>query len=363
MQNIVTHFRRLDWILIGSSLGLVALGLLSIYSSSIARDIFSSFGKQVIFLGIGLFAMLALSSFDYRLLRNNSYLIISLYLIGLVALVGLFFFAPEIRGTHRWYRIAGISIDPVEYVKLILVIIVAKYFALRHVEVYRIRHIVSTGVYFLIPMLLIARQPDLGSLIILSALWIIMLLVAGIRLRHLFTIIFIGILVFALGWSVFLLDYQKIRIISFLEPELDPLGIGWSQEQSRIAIGNGGFFGQGFEKGTQTQYGFLSEPQTDFIFAAIAEEFGLLGVFLLFLLLVLLLWRILKIGIEAQDNFGRLYSTGLGALLIVQTLINVGMNLGLLPIIGLSLPFVSYGGGLLIVTYIGVGILMSIKTH
>ena len=370
MQNIFAHFRSLDWILIGSSLGLAGIGLFSIYSSSIARNDFSNFEKQLIFLTLGFFAMLAISFFDYRLLRNNSYFIVFLYLVGLIALTGLLIasvipipFAPEIRGTHRWYRIGGISIDPVEYVKLILVIIVAKYFALRHVEVYRIRHIVFTGIYFLLPMLLIAFQPDLGSLIMLASLWTILLLVAGIRFRHLFALISLGILLFAFAWSAFLLDYQKNRIISFIEPEFDPLGIGWSQEQAKIAIGNGGFFGKGFGQGTQTQYGFLSEPQTDFIFSAIGEEFGFWGISLVFLFLMALVWRILKIGIEAHNNFSRLYATGLATLLIIQTIINVGMNLGFLPIIGLSLPFVSYGGGMLIATYIGLGILLSIKTH
>jgi rod shape determining protein RodA len=166
-----------------------------------------------------------------------------------------------------------------------------------------------------------------------------------------------------LGWSFFLLDHQKERIISFIEPELDPLGIGWSQLQSKVAIGNGGIWGQGFAQGTQTQYGFLSEPQTDFIFAAIAEEFGFVGIFLVFIFLMILVWRILKIGMEANDNFSRLYAAGLATLIIAQTFINVGMNLGLLPIIGLSLPFVSYGGSSLILSYIGLGILLSIKTH
>jgi rod shape determining protein RodA len=194
-------------------------------------------------------------------------------------------------------------------------------------------------------------------------LWGVLLLVAGINLKHFFAIVSLGILMVALGWSFFLLDHQKDRILSFVAPELDPLGIGWSQLQSKIAIGNGGIFGQGIEQGTQTQYGFLSEPQTDFIFAAIAEEMGILGVFLLMILLVLLVWRILKIGIEANDNFSKLYATGLATIIVIQTFINIGMNLGLLPIIGLSLPLVSYGGSGLIFTYIGLGLLLSIKSH
>ena len=361
MQNIFLHLRKLDWILIGSSIGLVLMGLTSIYSSSIARNDFANFEKQFAFLGIGVLLMVAISFFDYRLLRNDPYLILFFYFAGLVALAGLLVFAPEIRGTQSWYRIGGISIDPIEYIKLILVIVMAKYFALRHIEVYRVRHILRTGIYFVIPIVLIAFQPDLGSVLMLGLLWGALLLVAGIRVRHLLAIVGTGVLIFVMAWSFFLLDYQKDRILSFVEPELDPLGIGWSQLQAEIAIGNGGVFGQGFGQGTQTQYGFLSEPQTDFIYAAIAEEFGLFAILLLFFLLALLLWRIIAIGMTAQDNFARLYAIGLGTLVIVQTFINVGMNLGFLPIIGLSLPFVSYGGSLLIGTYIGLGLLLNIK--
>jgi len=363
MVHIFLHVRKLDWILITSTLGLVAIGLVSIFSSSIARDNFSNFEKQLIFFAIGFCAMLAVSFFDYRLLRNVPYVILFLYFVGLAALAGLLMFAPEIRGTKAWYRIGWISVDPIEYVKIVLVVLMAKYFALRHIEIYRMRHIFFTGVYFALPTILIALQPNLGPALILGILWIVLLFVAGIRIQHLLGILAIGILIFALGWSSFLLEHQKNRIISFLEPELDPLGIGWSQLQSKIAIGNGRIFGQGFVQGTQTQYGFLSEPQTDFIFAAIAEEFGLLSISFIFLLLALFIWRVIKIGIHAQDNFSRLYAAGFALLLIASTFINVGMNLGLLPIIGLSLPFVSYGGSSLIATYIGLGILLSIEAH
>ena len=160
-----------------------------------------------------------------------------------------------------------------------------------------------------------------------------------------------------------MIDHQKDRILSFVEPELDPLGIGWSQLQAQIAIGSGGVFGKGLAQGTQTQYGFLSEPQTDFIFAAIAEEMGIVGISVLLILLGVLVWRIIKIGLESTDNFSRLFATGLATIIIIQVFINIGMNLGLLPIIGLSLPLVSYGGSSLIFTYIGLGILFSIKSH
>ena len=360
---MISHFRKLDWIVIVASVLLVGIGLLSLYSSSVGSADFGNFQKQIAFMGIGLLLMFGLSFFDYRLLRNNSYLLVSLYFVGVAALVGLLLFAPTIRGIQGWYRIGGISVDPIVYMKLVLILIIAKYFAYRHVEVFRIRHIFLTGVYFAIPTFLILRQPDLGSALLLVILWVTLLLTAGIKMKHFIGILGLGILIFALGWGYGLQEYQKDRIVSFLKPEFDPLGIGWSQLQSKIAIGNGGLLGQGFGSGSQTQYGFLSEPQTDFIFAALAEEFGFVMILLIFVLLLILLWRILKIGRDAGNNFTRLFAAGIATIFIAHTFVNVGMNLGLLPIIGLPLPLVSYGGSSLILTYIGFGILQSIKSH
>ncbi|MCP6727005.1 MAG: rod shape-determining protein RodA [Patescibacteria group bacterium] len=362
-MGITGHLKRLDWVLIASSLLLVGMGLLSIFSSSIGRGDFSNFSKQLIFVGVGFSIMLLLSFIDYRLIRNDPYFILFLYGTGVVALIGLLLFAPEIRGVKGWYRIGEITIDPIEYIKIVLVILLARFFASRHVEVYRLRNIIFSAIYFVPPILLVFLQPDLGAAVLLLILWVVMLLVAGMKLKHFFALVIAGLLVFSLGWTFILQDYQKDRLISFVEPELDPLGTGWSQQQSRIAIGSGGLIGQGIGGGTQTQYGFLSEPHTDFIFAAIAEELGLVGIMSMFFLLLLVIWRIIKIGLDANTNFAKLFAAGFATLFIVEATINIGMNLGFLPIIGLPLPFVSYGGSIIIMTSIGFGILQSIKTH
>jgi len=338
MKDFVNHIKHLDWIIIVSSLVLVGIGLLSLYSSSLSRGDFENFLKQLIFLLVGVFVMLAVSFVDYRLFRNNSYLLLFLYAAGVAALAGLFIFAPEIRGIQGWYKVGSISVDPIEYMKIILIMLIAKYLSSRHTELYRIQHIFLSGFYFAIPVLLIFFQPDLGSALLLSGLWLLTMLISGIRLFHFVAIIFAGLLIFSLGWTFVLQDYQQDRIISFIEPELDPLGTGWSQLQTKIAIGNGALFGRGIGQGTQTQYGFLSEPQTDFIFAAIAEEFGLLGITLLLLSFLLLIWRMLRVGLHAGNNFSRLFVSGFAILLGLQALINIGMNVGALPIIGLSFP-------------------------
>ncbi len=358
------HLKQLDWILVISALLLVGIGLLSLYSSSLSRGDFSNFQKQIIFFGIGFFLMLLLSFFDWRALRDNPYLILILYFLCLIALAGLFFLAPEIRGAQRWYKIGSLTLDPIEFIKLVLIILLAKYFSTRHVEMYQIRHILISAFYVLIPAALVFFQPELGSVLILLALWAGILIVSGISFKRFLILLFCFLLIFALSWNLALRDNQRARILSFVQPQLaDPLAIGWSQRQARIAIGSGGVFGQGIGSGSQTQYGFLPEPQTDFIFAALAEETGLIGVAILFFLLTILIWRVFKIALLARTNFARIFASALNILLISQIFINIGMNIGILPIVGIPLPLISYGGSNLVATFLAFGILQSIKTH
>ena len=363
MKLTIFQLRRFDWPLLICTVLLIGIGLLSLYSSSIGGADYLNFKKQIIFACIALFFMFFVSFVDWRILRNEPRLILSLYIFGCLALAGLFFFAPEIRAIKGWYRVGPVSIDPIEFMKIILIILMAKYFSSRHIEVYRIRHILFSGLYILIPATLIFFQPDLGQVLILLALWLVILIISGIRIRS-FLILLLGLLlILGLCWSFLIKDYQKERILSFVIPQFEPLGAGWSEAQAKIAIGSGGIFGQGLGQGSQTQYGFLPEPQTDFIFAAIGEEFGLMGVSVLLMLLLVLLLRIIKIAVNAETNFPRIFTSGLAILLFSQIFIHIGMNLGILPIIGIPLPLVSYGGSSLILTCIGLGIVQSIKSH
>lgn len=368
MREILIHFKKLDWPLIIAAILLVGFGLLSIYSSSLGKGDFLNFNKQVIFLGIGIFLMFTLSFIDWRFLREDPYLILILYFVCLGGLVGLFFFAPEIRGVKSWYKIGEFSIDPIEFTKIVLIILLAKYFSMRHIEMYRIQHILLSGIYVLIPAILTFLQPDLGSVLILIALWVGILIVSGIKIRHFLILCLCGLLIFILAWNFFLKDYQKDRIITFIGTAsgwypIDPLKASWSQNQAEIAIGSGGVLGQGIGQGSQAQYGFLPEPQTDFIFAAIAEETGLVGIGILVFLLSFLIWRTIKIAASAQSNFPRLFASGFAIFLASQIFIHIGMNIGFLPIIGIPLPLLSYGGSGLIAAFIGLGILQSIKSH
>lgn len=307
--------------------------------------------------------MFFFSFFDWKTFRENSYLILTLYSICLVALVGIFFFAPLIRGVKSWYKVGIFSIDPIEFTKIVLIILLAKYFSRRHVEMYQVRHILLSGFYVFLPVVLVFLQPNMGSVLVLVSLWIGMLIVSGIKIRHFLVLLLCAILVFVLSWNFLLKDYQKERVISFISPQVEPLGINWNQNQAKVAIGSGKIFGQGIGSGSQTQYGFLPEAQTDFIFSSIAEETGLFGVSILLILFLILIWRIFKIALSSQTNFSRLFSTGIATLLISQIFINIGMNLGILPIIGIPLPLVSYGGNGLITLLIGIGILENINNN
>jgi rod shape determining protein RodA len=355
-----THIKKIDYILIISVLLLTGFGLLSIYSFSISGGDFLNFKKQIIFLIIGIILMFLLTFFDWRAFQQNPYLILILYFICLIALAGLFLLAPQIRGVRGWYKLGFISVDPIEFTKIVLLILLAKFFSIRHIEMYRIQHILLSGIYIGLPIVLIFLQPDLGSALILIALWLGILILSGIKLRHFLILVLCGLLISVFSWSFLLKEYQKERVISFLMPQIEPLGASWSQNQAKIAIGSGGIFGQGFGNGSQTQNGFLSEPQTDFTFAAIAEEFGLVGVLILLVLFAVLIYKVMKIAILAQSNFPRLFASGFAIILICQIFIHIGMNLGILPVIGLPLPFVSYGGSGLIALFIGLGILQNI---
>ena len=364
MNYLISHFKKFDWILILVVFLLVAIGISSLYSISLQDQDFTNFIKQIRFFALGLALMVGISFFNWRNFRENSFFVFIIYLLSVISLVLLFFFAPEIRGTKSWFRIGQTTLSPVEFINIVLIILLAKYFSMRHVEMYRFRHILLSGIYVLIPALLVFFQPNLGSVLVILAIWVGILIISGIKIRHFLLLILMFALVFALSWGTVMKDYQKARILSFLLPEAsDPLGVDWSQSQSRIAIGAGGLFGQGFGHGSQTQYGFLPEPHTDFIFSAIAEEWGLMGVLVLLVLFSILIWRLVKIAINSNSNFPRLFSVGLAILLIAQIFIHIGMNIGFLPIIGISLPFVSYGGSGFLALFIALGIILNIKVE
>jgi len=359
MGIFTSQIKKLDWKLVIPAVLLVCFGLVAIWSTCVAKNNFSNFEKQIIFFAVGFLVMIAVSFFDYRILRDNSYLILILYGICLLLLAGLHFFAPVIRGTRGWYKVGLLSLDPIEPTKIVLVALLAKYFSMRHVEMYKFRNIIFSGTYVLFPAFFVFIKPDLGGTMVLLLIWLGILLVSGIKIKHFLILSLCFILVSGFAWNFLLKDYQKQRITSFLFP-YDYLGASWSQNQTKISIGSGQILGEGLSKGSQVQYGFLPEPHTDFIFSVIAEDWGMAGVLALFIIYGFLVWRVLKIAIESKSNFPRLFASGFAIILTAQFFINIGMNLSLLPVVGIYLPFISYGGSGLIGNFVSLGILQSI---
>ena len=334
-----------------------AYGLLILYSA-VGQQIepVISQGTKIL---VGLSAMLVIAQIPPIVyLRLAPWI----FLIGLIALVLVYFFGVEVKGARRWLRIPGITnFQPSEIMKLILPLMLAWYFQHRHLPP-KAKHVFWSLAITIIPVILIAFQPDLGTSLIIAASGLFVLLLAGIPWRLVLSTIGIGVLTAPALWFV-LRDYQQQRILTLLDPERDPLGTGWNIIQSKTAIGSGGLFGKGLFEGTQSNLDFLPESQTDFIVAVLGEELGLAGVVGLLILYLLLIGRGVILAVQAQDTFGRLLSGSITFTFFVYVFVNMGMVSGILPVVGVPLPFVSYGGTSVITLFIGFGVLMSVRTH
>jgi rod shape determining protein RodA len=362
MNSILANLKKFDWALLTAVFLISGWSLATIYYLSADAD-FLNFKKQLAFFVAGFLVMAAASFFNYQIFRNQPLFLVFIYGLASMLLVLVLIFGQRIRGTTGWFSFAGINFAPVELIKLNIVLMLAKFFSQRHIELYRIRHLAISFIYVALPIFLVLLQPDLGSAFVLAVIWLGLVIVSGIKLRHLLVIMLIGLILAGAMWAGFLQDYQKKRILTFLNPQKDALGQSYNLRQSLIAIGSGKFFGKGLGKGTQSQLKFLPEAHNDFIFAVIAEEWGFLGVVGLFSLFGFLFYRILRIGFLSSNNFAKLFSFGVIIMFFVEIVINTGMNLGLLPVVGISLPFVSYGGSSALVNFLSIGILQSIRVR
>ncbi len=363
--------KKFDWLLLIFAAFLTISGLVCLYGLSLSSGDFSNFNQQLIFFLVGIILAISLSLINFKALRDSSLFVLALYLFSIILLLGVFFLGKEIRGSRSWYAFGSFTFQPVEIVKIIFIIFFAKYFSQRHVEMYQTRHIVLSFVYAFLPTALVFLQPDFGSAIILLLIWLLMMLVSGIKRKHLLIILAVGALCFLVAWNFVFSQEQKERFSTFIEPYinpageyLDPQGTGYHIQQSIIAVGSGGLLGKGIsEPYTQAKLGFLPEAHNDFIFASFVEMFGLVGALILFLLFGLFFWRVIEIARQANNNFSRLLAAGFVILVGVEAFINIGMNIGLLPISGLPLPFLSYGGSSLLSLFIGIGIIESVRVH
>jgi rod shape determining protein RodA len=346
---------------------IVVIGILSIYSSNYQKEgefWQSIYQRQIIWAVLGLALFFIMSNFNYRRLWDFTYILYG----SVIFLLFLVFVLGAVRlGAQRWLRVAWFNFQPSEVAKLMIVIFMAKYFSNKSIDDVSLpvdrfgtwRVLIIPLIFVAIPILLIVEQPDLGSGILVMAIFVIILFLAGVKLRYLISLFILAAGSAPLFWH-FLKDYQRERLTVFLNPNIDPLGAGYTVIQSKIAIGSGGFFGKGWLLGTQSQLHFLPESHTDFIFATFAEEWGFAGSAILLLLYYLLIKQGILIAQKTSDSFAKLLAFGISFMLGIQVCINIAMNLGFAPVVGIPLPLMSYGGSSIFVTFVSLGILANI---
>lgn len=350
---------NIDWVLFLVTIPLLAAGLSTMHSFT---DDSTFAWHQFLWIVASIIMFFAISTVDVRFLRLRS-VSAFLFTASVIILSALFLIGKVSHGAANWIDFGLFSFQPSDFAKLALIIILAKYFSRRHIDIANIRHIIVSGIYTFIFFILVLLHPDLGSAIIMFLIWLGMVMVSGISKKHLFGLLALVVFGFTLLWFVGFHDYQKQRIINFIHPLTDVRGSGYNSYQSTIAVGSGELLGKGVGYGTQSRLKFLPEFQTDFIFAAFSEEWGFIGVLLFFVLYGILIWRIIVNATHGATNFEILYGVGVAIFFIVHLLVNVGMNIHLLPVTGTPLPFMSYGGTHIMTEYIALGILMAMRRY
>lgn len=359
-RRLILNF---DWTLLILVLLLSGIGLLNIFSTGFSlKDLQRTplYVKQLQWILIGVTGMACAFFMDYRFIARHAYLI---YTVSVVLLFIVFMAGYATRGSQRWIVLGGFTFQPSELVKLTVILALAKYFDRHQLgRDCRLRDLLPPFLIVMLPFLFIMKQPDLGTALILLILFLSIVFFIGLNWKSFLIAVLGSVVLTPIGWTL-LKDYQKGRILTFFNPERDPLGSGYHIIQSMIAAGSGGFFGKGFLKGSQTQLKFLPEQQTDFVFSVFAEEWGFVGgLALMIMFLILILWG-LKIVIHSKDYLGAIVAFGITSLIFWQVFINIGMVLGMLPVVGIPLPFLSYGGSAMVVLMTAVGLLMNISVR
>lgn len=347
-------FKKIDWWLIGALIFLAVASLTSLLSTEPAL-----FRYQLLWYGLGFLIIFLAAKINWRWLTTQNWFFLSFYWLTIILLIASLFMRP-VRGAHSWLIFGPFRFQPSELAKISLILIFASFFSRRHLEASLIKNIVISFFYFFIPAVLVAIQPSLGMAIIFFGIWVSFIIVSGLKWRRLLAGFLILILASSVLWVTFLKPYQKERILGFISPERNPLGTNYNVIQSKIAIGSAGLFGKGFGQGTQSQLGFLPEAQTDFIFSAFVEEWGLVGGLFLIFAFLLIIFRIIKIGIKSGGNCAKFICLGAAMTLALQFFFNIGSCLGLSPVVGITFPFFSYGGSSLLTNALLVGIIQNI---
>ena len=351
--------RSIDWVLLFSVLTLLFLGVAAIYSVDLSKDLvqFVNVKKQLFAVFVALVLSLFVILSNYKLLQNYAPL---LYFVGCGLLSTVLFFGETIRGARGWFVFGQVSFQPVEFMKAALIIALATYFSKRARRFFGKREFFESIAITALPVFLTLLQPDLGSALVLIGIWFFVALFAGLPKLYILFLAISGSVLFFFSWVFLFAEYQKARIMTFLDPSIDPLGQGYNVTQAIIAIGSGSWFGSGLGFGSQSQLKFLPESQTDFIFAVIAEELGFVGVLLLIAAFVVLVFRLLHYLKRSRDNFTSYLLLGICSVIFIQVFVNIGMNLGVLPVTGIGLPFVSYGGSSIVLFIVFIGVVQSV---
>jgi len=347
-----------DWTLL---LPAIVISLIGILTMNTFGQGVSLAPRQILWLVIALIVYLALSVIDMRFIRRT-YVVMALYGIAFV-LLALVLMGHPVLGARAWFSLGPISFQPADFAKLAIIILLAKYLSRRYVEIGNYRHLIISGAYTFVLVLLLLIEPDMGNAIIFTALWLGMMLVSGISKKHLAILGIIALLAGSVLWFGGLKPYQRERIISFVNPASDIRGTGYNAYQAKIAVGSGELFGKGIGYGTQSKLRFLPEYQTDFIFAAYAEEWGFIGIFLLLTIYALLLTRLAQIARAATTNFDAFFTLGVLILFATHIALHIGINLGLLPVTGTTIPFMSSGGSHLVLEFASLGIVTSLARY
>ncbi|MBN1778904.1 MAG: rod shape-determining protein RodA [Candidatus Buchananbacteria bacterium] len=357
-RRYLSYFRNFDWVLFGAVLLLIAFSLAALYSIAISSETpnFSNFNKQIIFAVIGIIFVFIFSLVDYRFWLQFSHFF---YGISALLLLAVLFFGRTVSGTTGWFTLPGFSFQPVEVAKLALIATLAWFLSQKIGVIKETKNFIISGAFTFLLFGLVMLQPDFGSGMVLFVIWFIMMYLAGADRKHLLSIIALIVLGGLISWLFLFQPYQKDRIMTFFNPNSDPYGRGYQVRQAIVAVGAGGLLGRGLGFGSQSQLKFIPASQTDFIFAVIGEELGFLGVGLVLFLWVLIFFRLYRAISRTSDSFAAFFIIGLSILFFSQIFVNIGMNVGIVPVTGIPLPFVSYGGSFLVVSLMSIGVVES----
>ncbi|MBL8158336.1 rod shape-determining protein RodA [bacterium] len=351
-------FGHIDWYLFFAALSVSVLGLVTMYPFGQGGEAF--FDRQIIWIGLALLVFFLAAIPEYTFLRRTQ-IVTTLYILILSLLALIFLTGTIVKGAQQRFDFGFFALQPSDPAKLILIIVLAKYFARRHVEIANFKHIFISGAYAAAICGLVFLQPDFGGAIIIASIWFGMVLVAGISWKHLAFLLITGLIAAGSLWMFVLQPYQKERVMTFIHPLADIHGAGYNAYQSTVAVGSGELLGKGIGFGTQSKLRFLPEYQTDFIFAAYAEEWGFLGVLIALGLFAVIVLRTLVIASHGSDNFAVLFGVGIAIMFLAHIIVHIGMNLGLLPVTGTTVPFMSYGGSHLLTEFLALGMLMGLR--